>query len=264
MIRGLCYDEAQETHAKLAEKESFMQTLSGRRSNGLGPQSRRMATFAIILFALSGLISGFAVGAFVRPKVGGTGNNNGTGITRIVQQTKTATPAATPRPQTFSIQGLGGVGYVEVPDGTTTYTLTAQLNPVIGTDGQPVHANNLTCKLWLISRIANDQNVYIPSDIAKNVNGISGAFTALATAKNGDQNTPLAGVTYPEIQQALNFSGSTSQTQACSTDGNVTWRYQVSTSVPPGKYTLVVFYDWSGKHWNWYWVNILIKAANSN
>ena len=241
-----------------------MQTLSGRRSNGLSPQSRRIATFAIILFALSGLISGFAVGAFVRPKVGGTGNNNGTGITHVVQQTKTATPVATPRPQTFSIQGLGGVGYVEVPDGTTTYTLTAQLNPVKGTDGQPVHANNLTCKLWLIPRVANDQIVYIPSDIAKNVNDISGAFTTLALAKNGDQRTPLAGVTYPEIQQALNFSSSTSQTQACSTDGDVTWRYQVSPSVTPGKYTIVVFYDWSGKHWNWYWVDILIKAANSN
>jgi hypothetical protein len=264
MICGLCYDEAQRTDAKLAEEESLMQTLSGRRSNGLSPQSRRIATFAIVLFALSGLISGFAVGAFVRPKVGGTGNNNGTGITRIVQQTKTATPVATPSPQTFSIQGLGGVGYIEVPDGTTTYTLTARLDPVKGTDGQPVRANNLTCKLWLISRIANDQKVYISSDIAKNVNGISGTFTTLAIAKNGDPNTPLPGVAYPEIQQALNFSSSTSQTQACSTDGNVTWRYQVSPSVPPGKYTLVVFYDWSGKHWNWYWVNIQIKAANSD
>src|ERR1700730_12043233 len=127
MICGLCYDEAQRTLAKLAEEESFMQTLSGRRSNGLSPQSRRIATFAIILFALSGLISGFAVGAFVRPKSGGTPNNNGTGIKPIVQQTNTMTPVATIQPVHIPFPTIDHAESPNVPNGTT-YTLTAHLN----------------------------------------------------------------------------------------------------------------------------------------
>ena len=262
MIGSLCYHEAQETDAKLAEEESPMQTLSGRRSNGLSPQSRRIATFAIILFALSGLISGFAVGAFVRPKHGGTGNTGGNSITPIVQQTKTATPVVTPRPQTFSIQGLGGVGYIEAPDGTTTYTLTAQLKPVLGADSQPVHATNLTCKLWLISRVPNDQGVSVPTDTAKNVTAINEPLTVQGATLN--PLVPIPGVTYSEIPQSLTFDSATPQTQICNTVGEVTWRYQVSSSVAPGKYTLVVLYDWSGKHWDWYWADIVIKSAKSN
>ena len=237
-----------------------MQTLSGRRSNGLSPQSRRIATFAIILFALSGLISGFAVGAFVRPKVGGTGNNNGTGITPIVQQTKTATPVATIQPVQIPIPMIDHFESLNVPNGTT-YTLTAHLDHVVGRDGQPVHADNLTCKLWLISHVPKDQKVSIPSDILTNVSGISDTFTSQAIDMNGN---PLPGVTYSEIQPGLIFNSSTPQTHSCSTDGEVTWRYQVSPQAAPGKYTLVVFYDWSGKHYNWSWADFTIRQANPN
>lgn len=240
-----------------------MQTLSSRRSNSLSPQTRRIATFAIILFALSGLISGFAVGAFVRPKHSGPTNNQGANsITPIVQQTKTATPVATVRPQTIRVQSVDGFDSTEVSNGTT-YTLTAHLSPVLGADGQPVHATGLTCKLWLITRIPGDQGVYISPDIAKNVSAINEPFTAQGAPKD-NLTAPIAGANYPEIPQSLTFDGATGQTHTCNTDGEVTWRYQVSPSVAAGKYTLVVFYDWSGKHWTWYWVNIVIKAANSN
>jgi hypothetical protein len=263
MICSLCYDEAQETYAKLAEEESHMQTLSGRRSNGLSPQSRRIATFAVILFALSGLISGFAVGAFVRPKHGGTANNHGgNGVAPIVQQTKTATPVAQPLPQTIRVQSVDGYIFTEVPNGTT-YTLTAHLKPVLGADNQPVHATNLTCKLWLISRVPGHQGIYVPSDIAKNVAAINETFT-IQGAPLDNPTTPIPGTSYPEEQQALNFDGATQQTQMCNTDGEVTWRYQVSPSVAPGKYTLVLLYDWSGKHWTWFWVDIVIRKANSD
>src|SRR6266852_8515965 len=108
IIWGLCYDEAQERLVRLAKEESGMQTLSNQRSNGLNRQTRRIAVFAIILFALSGLISGFAMGAFVRPKIGGTGNNSGNNIAPITQQTKTVTSVATPRPQTIRVQSVDG------------------------------------------------------------------------------------------------------------------------------------------------------------
>ena len=239
-----------------------MQTLSGRRSNGLSPHSRRIAVLAIILFALSGLISGFAVGAFVRPKSNTTiHNNGGNSITPIAQQTTTVTPVATIRPQTIRVQSVDGYTYTEVPNGTT-YTLTAHLKPVLGADEQPVHATNLTCKLWLISRIPDDQGVFVPSDTAKNIQAINEPFTIQGATK--DTLTPIPGITYPEIQQGLTFDSGTPQTHMCNTDGEVTWRYQVSSSATPGKYNLVLLYDWSGKHWTWYWANIVIKAANSN
>jgi hypothetical protein len=236
-----------------------MQTLSGRRSNGLSPQSRRIAIIAIILFALSGLISGFAVGAFVRPKIGGIGNTGGNSITPVVQQTKTATQVATPRPQLITFQSLDGYSFTEVANGTT-YTLTAHLKPVLGADNQPVHATNLTCKLWLISRVPDDQGVYVPSDIAKNVTTINEPFTIQGATL--DSLNPIPGITYQEIPQSLTFNSDTQQTHSCNTQGEVTWRYQVSPSVAPGKYTLVGLYDWSGKHWTWFWADIVIKSAN--
>lgn len=238
-----------------------MQTLSGRRSNGLSPQSRRIAIFAIILFALSGLISGFAVGAFVRPKIGGTGNNHGgSSITPIVQQTKTATPISEPQPVQLPIPTIDHVDSPNMANGTT-YTLTARLDKVVGGDGQPVHADNLTCKLWLISLVPTNQKVYIPSDILSNVATISTPFSS--QAKDQNRNI-LPNVTYPEIQSGLTFDDSTAQTHSCRTDGEVTWRYRISPQTPPGKYTLVVLYDWSGKHYNWSWVDITIKQANSD
>ncbi len=239
-----------------------MQTLSNQRSNGLSPQTRRIAVFAIILFALSGLISGFAMGAFVRPKIGGTGNNGGNNIAPITQQSKTATSLAGPSPQTIRVQSVDGYTFTEVPNGTT-YTLTAHLKPVSGADHQPVHATNLTCKLWLIARLPEDQGVYVSSDIAKNVSTINEPITSQG-APLDDPTTPIPGTSYPEILQSLNFDNATQQTHICNTQGEVTWRYQVSPSVTPGKYMLVVLYDWSGKHWSWYWVDITIKSANPN
>jgi hypothetical protein len=187
-----------------------MQTLSGRRSNGLSPQSRRIATIAILLFALSGLISGFAVGAFVRPKIAGFGNSSNNNIGTIIQQTKTVPPVATIRPQTIRFASVDGYEAGEVSNGTI-YTLTAHLQPVLGANGQPVSATDLTCKLWLIPRVPGDQGVYIPSDIARNVADINQPFT-IGGATLPDL-TPIPGVTYQEIANGLNFTEGTSQTQ---------------------------------------------------
>src|SRR5690242_8842591 len=103
------------TGTQLAEEEFSMQTVSSRRSNGLSPQSRRVAVFAVLLFALAGLISGFAVGGFVRPKIAGIGTNGSNNINNpIVQQTKTATPVATVRPQTIRVERVDGYTFTEV------------------------------------------------------------------------------------------------------------------------------------------------------
>ena len=238
-----------------------MQTLASRRSSGLSPQSRRIAVFAVLLFALAGLISGFTVGAFVRPKIGLPGSNGGNTNPGIVQQTKTTTPVAQPRPQTIRFEAVDNYEPREISNGTT-YTLTAHLKPVLDANGQPVRATNLTCKLWLISRVPGDQGVYVPPDIARNVAGISQTFT-IEGATLPDLN-PMPDVTYQEIPGSLTFTGGTRQTEPCATQGKVTWRYQISPSVPSGKYTLAGLYDWSGVHWTYFWVDITIKQANSN
>src|SRR5690242_17968110 len=104
-----------------------MQTLSSRRSNSLSPQSRRVAVFAVLLFALAGLISGFAVGGFVRPKIGGIGSTGNNNINNpVVQQTRTATPVATIRPVRITIHNRPSVSFVELENGST-YTVTAHL-----------------------------------------------------------------------------------------------------------------------------------------
>lgn len=227
-----------------------MQTLASRRSSGLSPQSRRIAVFAVLLFALAGLISGFTVGAFVRPKIGGLGSNDGNTNPGIVQQIKTATPVTGPQPVHFDYPLIDHIDSPDVANGTT-YTLTAHLKTVIGRDGQPVHADNLTCKLWLISHVPGGQQVSIPLDILTNVSNINNPITSQVT-----------GESYPEIQPGLIFDSSTPQTHSCSTDGEVTWRYQISPQATPGRYTLVVLYDWSGKHYNWSWKDLTIRQAN--
>src|SRR5947209_18336971 len=79
-----------------------MRTVSAQSSNdSLKTQSRTVVFLALLLFALSGLISGFAVGAFVHPKGGSISNpgpNTGTGKP-VTQATSTPTLQPTPHPR---------------------------------------------------------------------------------------------------------------------------------------------------------------------
>jgi len=78
-----------------------MQTLYRKNPTKLSSQTRKIATGAILLFALSGLISGFAVGAFVHLKPAtGTAHDTGSGTKPIVQNTRTPIITRTPTPVT--------------------------------------------------------------------------------------------------------------------------------------------------------------------
>src|SRR5437762_616351 len=76
-----------------------MQTVSSQYPHKVNQQTHKVAVIAILLFALSGLISGFAVGAFVHPKSqtgAGTGNGTtGSVKTPIVHATHTTVPTTT-------------------------------------------------------------------------------------------------------------------------------------------------------------------------
>ena len=210
-----------------------MQTLSNQRSNGLSPQTRRIAVFAIILFAMSGLISGFAMGAFVRPKIGGL-NNNGNNSASITQQ-KTANPGPVVRPQKMYYPKVDHYSHIEHADGQTLYLFSAHATDV---NGNPLHAAGITCKLWLTKdQILPEHNEWSP-------------VGALSNSIGG------------EIPGSLIFASSTSQTQQCDSNGQATWKYQVTQTVDPGTYYLAVVTDWAGVHFNIWWQEVEIKKAN--
>jgi|SRR6266568_7823825 len=217
------------------ERLHRMQSLPGQSSkNNLST----IILIAILLFALSGLISGFAVGAFVRPNLSQLTNPNA-GTTQSPDQTGPAA-TATVKPTTHPIF-LGepiisrNYSYIEVVNGTTNYTLSAQV--VDKKNNKPVHASDITCKLWLTKD--GDVNSNMPAS----------RLTAIDTISNPFPQETIDG---------LIFDPTTLQTQFCNSNGVTTWKYKVASFVDPGTYYLVVLTDWKGVHYNWSWVGITI------
>jgi hypothetical protein len=212
-----------------------MQTLASRRSNSVSPQSRRIAVFAVLLFALAGLISGFAVGAFVRPKIGGIGSTGNNNIGSIVQQTKTATPVSTIKPREMSYPHVDHYSFREFANGETEYILSAHARDA---SGNPLHVAGITCKLWLTrNQILPQHNEWSPVGALYN---------------------PVTG----EVPDSLIFDSSTPQTHLCDGNGAATWKYRVAQTVDPGTYYLAVVTDWAGVHYNIWWQLIQIKQQS--
>lgn len=228
----------------LRERVYRMQTFYGQGSNSLNQQSPKVALIAILLFAFSGLISGFAVGAFVHHKTGTTHNNNtGTGITPIAQNT--GTPVSTTAPEVVWL-GEPKIQYPDIgtqrADGSTSYTLSTL---IVDKSDHPIQASDVTCKLWLTK---------------------DGNATAMLSANNYAVPKAIDAIQQPfqgEVVGGLTFS-TTQQAQPCTPNGNTTWNYTISPSVDPGTYYLVVLADWKGKHYNWSWVIIKIKQGASH
>ena len=219
-----------------------MQTLSSRTSNSLSPQSRKVAVFAVLLFALAGLISGFAVGGFVRPKIGGVGSTGGNNINNpVVQQTKTATPVSTVRPVKLGFPVVTAIRTHEKADATTTYTFAAYAvdQSIDAQHGKRMNVAGISGKLWL---------QHIPSGNFVNLPG--------SKLRHLDIQGPL---TDDEIVGALNFVAGSSQVQQTNASGQITWNYTVSASVPPGDYYLTVLLDWSGQSYNWSWRQVTVS-----
>ena len=214
-----------------------MQTLSSQHPNNLNPQTRNIAVVAILLFAFSGLISGFAVGAFVHSK-----SKTGTGTTstgsKITPITQTKTPSTVP---TQTPQKLGDPIYdkfvfrsPELADGQTTYTYSAY---AVYVDGTRIHSTGITCKLWLTKDIKRLQR---------------------------EEWTPISAIYNPiggDIQGALNFDSTTPQVQNCDANAQATWKYRVTPSVEAGTYYLAVLTNWDGKHYGIWWQQVIIQKG---
>lgn len=213
-----------------------MQTLTGQgTNNNVSTRSRTIALIAILLFAFAGLISGFAVGAFVRPNQMPqvTGTNN---VIRPPSQGKTKTTPTTTRihPELLGEPVIDQVEYSEIANGSTTYTFSTH---AVDKHGQPLHKEGITCKLWLTQDEQVNSNM--PTSRLRAINTLAQPFPGEAVA-------------------ALTFAPTTSQTQSCAA-GQSNWHYQLSSSLSSGSYYLVVLMDWSGVHYNWKWIQITVK-----
>lgn len=216
--------------------------------NNVRSSSRVIIVIAILLFALSGLLTGFAVGAFVRTNPAGQSNPI-TRTTPTTGQSKGATPTPKPRPVPLNPPIIDDVtNSIQVADGRTSYSVSAR---VVDKKSNPVHAADITCKLWLIKRVPDNAIIQFPD--TKRLQNV----TTLITPISGQ----VQGRTFDEIP-GLIFSDATAQTRLCDANGQVKWTYTIDPSVVPGNYDLLVLTDWQGVHYNWSWANIKIKKGS--
>ncbi|HEY4382873.1 MAG TPA: hypothetical protein VGN34_00145 [Ktedonobacteraceae bacterium] len=205
--------------------------------NQNGPRSQSIIITAITLFALSGLLVGFAFGALTKqrsqPTTNISQNKPSTPIT--VPRSTTPTPSPTEQITSLGIPHIVPVNTVAlVADGATPYTLSAY---PIDKAGNQIHSATITCKIWLTKDTDINGTLSTANDQLKNVDTLNQPFPK-------------------EEQGALNFTGS-QQTQKCSASGNTTWTYTIAPTVDPGSYRLIVLTDWAGQHWNWSYTQFL-------
>ena len=211
--------------------------------NNVNGPSRSIAVLAVLLFALAGLMSGFAVGGFMHSKSGQSSNTGAAGTTSEGQSTQSSS-SPTSHPKLLGLPQNDLSSTDERANGTT-YTLTTQ---AVDKDNKPVHASDITCKLWLVQRIPPGDGKYI----------IRGSTLSDITAIQKPFTGYVGGQPFEEVS-GLTFDSSTPQTHLCDANGRFTWKFQISSSVQSGEYDLVVLTDWKGVHYNWDWINIEIS-----
>lgn len=219
-------------------------------------RSQTVIITALLLFAITGLLSGFTFNAMNRPK---QTNAPPTQVAKASPTAKTTkTPSASPTTQPTVDVAVTGLGcpiatneYNQIADGTTTYTATIQATGK-GTkgnskcEGDDLKASNVTCKLWL----------------TKDIDATNKALTKGNNALLRDLNK-LGQPIPSEETGALVFIDGTSSLQPCDNKGTATWKYQIGTSVQPGTYYLYYLTDWKGQRFNWSVAGIEIHKAGS-
>ncbi len=229
---------------------------NSRQTNGSNSRSTIIIILALLLFAISGLLSGFATGAFTRPKTpqtSQTNKNQNTGQAATVGPKKTQVAATTPIVQVLPL-GCPAIEQFftpEIADGTQQYTLSAyakdQSVASCSDQNKRIKATGITFKMWLIHRIPKDKGLtFVPATVLDPAN-----LSNPITAQVEKDDTP----------EVPGFTFSTPQVQQSDAQGSVTWHYTISPTVAAGDYDLVVFINWSGQHYNWTWRNIDIKKA---
>ena len=168
---------------------------------------------------------------------------NANPVQRLAAQTSTSIPASLQTPRTTATVQyvlldspiIGAVSYKEKADGTSSYTVAAQ---VVNQTNQPIHTSGITAKIWLTHDEKVNNN--LPTNRLISADTLAQSFPG-------------------ETVGAFIFNSSTPQTQLTNANGQATWQYTISASIKPGTYYIVVLCDWDGIHYNWSFFKILIS-----
>ncbi|GHO95539.1 hypothetical protein KSF_055870 [Reticulibacter mediterranei] len=209
--------------------------------NGGPARTQSLIITAITLFALSGLIIGFAVGAVTRPKQAAQPTAAPT-VNPVAQKSQPTTAPKT-EPQPLGCPIIDQSDNVGVADGTTIHTFQIHAVDKSGKcaqSGKAIEAPGITCKLWLSK--STDDALKGTAAVGTNIKAIP---------------QPIKG----EVENSLTFTDSQhSQTQMCDDKGHGFWKFSVSPTAKSGDYWLVVLADWDGKFYNLSWVPFKINA----
>lgn len=233
----------------------------GTGGGRISPQT--IMIVAVTLFALSGLLVGFAVGRLNPHKQVATSGGLAPKSTQPIPPQPTTTPVKTIiKPSPIGCPGISAVTATQKSDATTVYTFSAfakDRSHSICKNNNPLNVAGITFKLWLVQRFQDNKGIALPDGPQK----IFAAVSTPITGKTLDLNTQK--VSDPDIPEVsgLNFDPTTAQVQTSNAQGQVTWKYTVSASIPQGDYDLVVLSDWVGQYYNWSWTNIEIKKAGN-
>ncbi len=235
----------------------MQQMLSNRqKQNNSSNQTHTMIITAITLFALSGLIVGLAVGAFMRTQRPQTPTVAKDKTAPTATPEPTATPKTTVQAQAIGCPAMTISAYEQVAGSATTYTVTAQVRDRSGgaacsQQNKPLAVTGVTCKIWLVKVLPTNKQTSFPNDTDNLLKGDVAHLTGSLTI------TEAGGDARPEVT-GLQFSAGTSQTQTCNNQGLGTWQYTISSQVPAGRYSLLALTDWSG-YYNWSWIDIAVS-----
>ena len=231
----------------------MQQTVKSQTQPNGASQVQSMIITAITLFALSGLMVGFTVGAFTHPRSAPQTHKD----TRIPVLTVSKSPVPTKAPA-VDIAAVrigcpipGNYQPVQLSDGTTDYTFSAQIvdksidNASACGKGKPLAVSDLSCKIWLVK--AQDD-----------VRNLGDRISKLPDAER--QATWNLQMPFPkEDTNALQMdSGSTTATTCNPTGGQTTWHYKLSPNLDPGTYYMAVLANWHGAYSNWTWVPLTV------
>lgn len=223
-----------------------MQTWSGQNTGGVSAPTRKLVTTILVAFSLAGLVIGFAVGGLTHPQSTPTGNTGPVQKPTVTAQTTATVPptATLPPDVVLGLPMFTSYSTTESATGNTHYTVKIQANDK---KKKPVHSGDITCKLWLVQQIPDNQILNIDPKVLKNVTNL---VAPIQGTLNGQPVVEVPG---------LLFDKPGAQTTTCDDNGQTTWKYTIVPTLPPGIYDLVILTDWKGRHYNWSWVNITIK-----
>jgi len=222
-------------------------------------RSTIVVILALLLFALSGLMTGFATGAFTRPKqTASQGNKNSKGTspaTAVPQQTKNISTTPTVQAAPVGCPTVEQFSDPEIADGTHPYTFSVHATDKSGGTcsnmNNRIHASGITFKMWLIHRIPDGKGITFSN---KNLQNVANLTNPILAKIQDDDATEVQGLAFDTAH--------TPQVQQSDAQGHVTWSYTVPPSIEAGHYDMVILVDWAGQYYNWTWRNIDIMKAS--